>query len=165
MGAGGGSLPGGGGAAAGGGAGIGEERPAGGPPEKDRPFRAVLKSRDAARGVVEWELPETEAEWIEFHAEDQASKISTVPAKDAEGRPDGFVLKAVAKDSRAAEYGFKAEDRVIAVNSERVNSTEQAVAVGKRQYEGGTSTFSVKVLRAGKEMNFTFHAPKKKAKK
>ena len=53
---------------------------------------------------------------------------------------------------------------MISVNGEKVNSTENAIAVGKRQHEAGTQSFKIEIERAGKVITKTYHAPKKKAK-
>lgn len=121
--------------------------------------RPVPIRADPVRGVYEWELPPGETDWWGANMDDEVKKIATRNATEAEG--GGVILKAVPQSSRLAEFGMKAEDRVISVNDEKVTSTDQAVSVGKRQYEAGTSTFVVKVDRAGKIMNFTFRAKKK----
>lgn len=130
-----------------------------GVPPPDQQARFIRISEDKAKGTAEYQTPDEEVWFLENHSDKEVSKISTVPATGSQG---GFVIKGLAADSHAKAAGFKAEDRVISVNGERVASPEQAVSTGKRQYEGGTSTFVVKIDRAGKEMNFTFHAPKKK---
>jgi hypothetical protein len=144
--------------------GIGQEDPSGKRP-KDQPMRAVPIRIDVAAGVVEWEVPDSEIEWLGDWGEDQAHSISIVESKDSAGRPDGFTLKAVAPGSRAAEYGFKPEDKVISVNSQPVSSVTDAIAKGKQQYDNGANVFQIKALRAGKEVNFTFHAPPPKKKR
>ncbi len=141
------------------GPGIGVARPAG--PRKDLPFRGRRILTDNPDEVA-WEVSEEEAEFIATWSSDQASRISIVESKDAAGNPDGFVLKGVPADSRAHDVGFRQEDKVISVNNEKVSSTADAMAKGKKQFEGGTTVFQLKVLRKGKEMSFTFHAPKKK---
>jgi hypothetical protein len=133
-------------------------------PPRDQPPRAVRVKFDPAKGEYEWAIHEDEGEWLDAWSDDEAAKIAAVPSKDAEGRPDGFVLKAVPAGSRAATYGFEAEDKVISVNGEAVASVEDAVAKGKRQHEAGSSTFIVKAIRKGKEVNYTFHAPRKKVR-
>jgi hypothetical protein len=140
---------------------IGILDPSGKPP-RSQSVRARPVRMDPAAGVIEWEMEEPELDYLDAWSEDQASMISAVSTKDAQGNPDGFVLKSVKAGSRAEAYGFKAEDKIISVNGEQVTSTTDAVAKGKKQYEGGTKTFQIKALRAGKEMNFTFHAPEKK---
>lgn len=140
---------------------IGIEDPSGKPP-RSQSVRARPVRMDPTAGVFEWEFEDLEMEYLDAWSEDQAAMISTVPSKDAAGNPDGFVLKAVKAGSRAEAYGFKAEDKIISVNGEMVTSTPDAVSKGKKQYEGGAKTFQIKALRAGKEMNFTFHAPEKK---
>lgn len=133
-----------------------------GVPPKDQPPRAVLLRADRAKGEYEWEIPESEGDWFGAWGDEEASRIDVVPAKDAAGNPDGFVIKGLRPDSRAKHLGFQAEDRVISVNGERVSSTEDAISRGRRQYDSGTSTFTVVAVRSGKELKFTFHAPKKK---
>jgi hypothetical protein len=144
---------------------IFRRRDALGRPERNKPPRLALVRSDPATNTVEFVIPEEEVEWLEAWAGDEAKGVAAVPVKDENGNPDGFQIKSVAKGSRLEAAGFKAEDRVVSVNNEKVASTEQAIAVGKRQYDEGRSTFSVKAIRNGKEMNFTFHAPKKKPKK
>ncbi len=144
--------------------GIGHEDPSGKRP-KDQPIRAVLIRADLAAGIMEWEVPEGEVAFLGDWGDDQAKMISTAASKDASGQPNGFTLKAVQPGSRAAEYGFKPEDKVISVNAQPVNSVEDAVSKGRSQYDNGTTIFQIKALRAGKEMNFTFHAPAPKAKR
>jgi hypothetical protein len=123
-------------------------------PSPDQPPQFRLVNRDPAN--PEWEVSDDELDWLGVYSDEEAKKIATLSGSD------GITVKAVPKGSRAEAVGLKAEDRIISVNDEKVSSVEQAVSVGKRQYDGGTNTFSVKVLRAGKEHNFTFHAPKKK---
>ncbi len=137
------------------------ENPSGKRP-KDQPMRAVFLRNDIAAGVVEIEVPDTEVEWLGDWGGEEAKLISAVESKDASGKSDGFTLKSIQPGSRAAEYGFKPEDKVISVNSQPVSSVADAVAKGKQQYESGANIFQVKALRAGKEVNFTFHAPPKK---
>jgi len=139
----------------------GQEEGVAGRPSKDQPIRIRLVSEDKDTGDVTWEVADGEVEWLGFYADDEVAQISAVPSKDAAGNPDGFTLKAVPRGSRAAQMGFIAEDKVIAVNGTPVSSTENAISVGKQQYEGGKSTFVVKVLRAGRERNYTFKATKK----
>jgi len=150
------------GAAAAAGDGPIEHADADGVPRKDQAPVLRLVRADKEKGEYEYELPEREVNWLTHHAADEAKSIATTPVSEAEG--GGFRLKSVPASSRLAASGLKAEDRVIAVNGEKVASTEQAIAVGKKQYEGGTGTFTIKVERAGKVMNFTFHAPRKKAR-
>jgi hypothetical protein len=140
---------------------FGSVDPSGKPP-RGQQIRAKPVRLDPANGVLEWNIEDAEVDYLDAWGDDQAREISAVTSKDAEGRPDGFILKAVKPGSRAEAYGFKPEDKIISVNGEKVVSTENAVATGKKQYEGGAKTFQVKALRAGKEMNFTFHAPEKK---
>jgi hypothetical protein len=144
---------------------IFRKRDAEGRPDRLQPPRMAQIRADAAAGVYEIEIPESEVEWLEAWSGEEAKNIAAVATRDEAGNPNGFQLKSVAKGSRLEAAGFKAEDRVISVNSEKVSTTEQAIAVGKRQYEAGSSTFAVKFVRGGREMSFTFHAPKKKAKK
>jgi hypothetical protein len=132
---------------------------------KPRPEQAPvmrLVRYDKEKGVEEWELLEGEVEWLTAYASDEAKKISATPVSAEEG--GGFRLQTVPAGSRLAASGFKAQDRVISVNGEKVNSTENAIAVGKRQHESGTQTFKVEIERAGKVITKTYHAPKKKAK-
>ena len=117
---------------------------------------------DPARGVVEWEISEEGLDWMDLHSDDELRNVAAVSGKDGDGNPDGLVLKAVPAKSRLYELGFRAEDRVVSVNDTPVSSTAQAVDVGKKQYEGGTSTFIVKVDRGGKILNFTFKPPRRK---
>jgi hypothetical protein len=132
-------------------------------PPRNQPIRAVRGERtDPAAGIYEWELPEGETEFLLAWSEDEAKAVAAVPSKGPDGQPNGFTLKSVKPGSRAAEYGFQAEDRVISVNSVPVNSIEGAIAVGKGQYEEGKSSFQVKAIRKGKEVSYTFRAPRKK---
>ncbi len=133
-----------------------------GVPPPDQPPRFLIDASDRAKGEIRIEVPEEEADFLGAHSDKEAGKISIVPYRDAEGNAAGFVIKGLSQDSRARDAGFKPEDRVIAVNGEKVDSTEQALGVGRRQYDGGTNLFVVKIVRAGKVMNFTFHAPKRK---
>jgi hypothetical protein len=119
---------------------------------------------DLVQGVVEWEVAEQEIEWLGDYSDAEAKSVATVESRGPDGKPDGFVLKSIKPGSRADQYGFKPEDKIIAVNEEKVTSTADAVSKGKAQYETGRTTFQIKALRAGKEMNFTFHAPKKKGR-
>jgi len=135
-----------------------------GKPVENQPSRINFLRVDKVKGEYEVEFPDEEWEWLDEHGEKEIGKIATAPYKDASGNPAGFTFKSVLPGSRAADLGFKAEDRIISVNGEKTNTIEQAVSVGKRQQEAGKSTFVVKGIRAGKEINYTFHA-KKKAKK
>jgi hypothetical protein len=143
------------------GPGIGVARTTG--PTKDQPFRGQ-RVQTKSENEVEWIMSEEEVEFLGVHSGDQAGRVSIVESKDASGKPDGFVLKGVPADSRAHDVGFRQDDKIISVNDEKVSSTTDAMAKGKKQYEGGKSVFQLKVLRKGKEMTFTFHAPKKKAR-
>ena len=122
----------------------------------DQKPRYIPLREDKVNGVFEYEIPDDEAAFLGDYGDREASKVDVLPDKD------GFIIKGMAPDSRARSMGFQKEDRVVSVNGEKVASTEQALGVGRRQYDGGTGTFVVKILRSGKEMNFTFHAPKKK---
>jgi len=141
---------------------VGKERPAG--PSAGQGFRGV-KIHNADPAVREWQLAEEELEYLDVFGSEEAKKVATVESKDAAGNPDGFTLKGVPAGSRAAEVGFKSEDKVISVNSEKVTSTADAMSKGKKQYEVGKTSFEIKVLRQGKEVNFMFHAPPKKRAK
>jgi len=141
------------------GPGIGVSRPPG--PRKDLPFRG-RRIQTTNPNEIAWEFSEEEVDFLETWSADQTSRVSIVESKDADGKPDGFTLKGVPKDSRAADIGFQSEDKVISVNNEKVSSTADAMAKGKKQFEGGTTVFQLKVLRKGKEMIFTIHAPPKK---
>jgi hypothetical protein len=134
-----------------------------GRPDENQPSRVIRLRADKVKGEYEFEFPDEEWDWLGEYGEKEIGKFATVAYKDGSGNPDGFTLKSVPPGSRLADLGFKAEDRVISVNGEKVNTTEQAVSVGKRQYEGGKNTFALKFLRAGKEVNYTFHAKKKKS--
>jgi hypothetical protein len=138
---------------------IGVPRPPG--PTLGQTFQGV-KVKAANAGDVAWEIGEEELEYLDVFGAEEAKKISTVESKDGEGNPDGFTLKGVPAGSRAADVGFKAEDKVISVNDEKVTSTADAMSKGKKQYEVGKTSFEIKVLRQGKEVNFMFHAPPKK---
>ncbi|MHC4820844.1 MAG: hypothetical protein ACYTDX_03870 [Planctomycetota bacterium] len=139
-------------------------------PFAEKPFagRLIKKDLEAANPVIEWELPEDEAEWLVTYSDEEAKKLGFGESNtddDGDGKPDGFVVKSLAPDSRAARLGMKAEDRVISVNDQKVDSNEQAIDVGKRDYDAGRSSFRVQIDRQGKIMNFTFHAKKGKGKK
>jgi hypothetical protein len=143
------------------GAGIGTLRQSG--PDRKQPFRG-RQIQTGSPDRIEWEVAEEELDYLEVWSSDQVSRISAVEAKDDSGAPDGFVLKGVPADTRAYEVGFRQEDKIISVNDEKVSSTADAMAKGKKQFDGGTTVFQLKVLRKGREMTWTFHAPKKKAK-
>jgi hypothetical protein len=134
-----------------------------GKPPRNQTIRAIRgEKHNPAAGIYEWDIPEGETDFLLAWSEDEAKAVAAVPSKGPDGQPNGFTLKSVKPGSRAAEYGFQAEDRVISVNSVPVNSVENAVAVGKGQYEEGKASFQVKAIRKGKEVNLTFRAARKK---
>ena len=144
----------------GGGTDIGKPSPEGRSDPNLKPRYIPLPAEtDAAKGNFAFEIPEEEAAFLQDYSAEEAKKVDVIASED------GLIIKGLAPDSRAKSMGLKVEDRVIAVNGEKVTGTDQALGVGRRQYDSGTSTFIIKVLRAGKEMNFTYKAPKKKGGK
>ncbi|HEU4394284.1 MAG TPA: hypothetical protein VFS92_01885 [Planctomycetota bacterium] len=133
-----------------------------GGPRRDQPPVVRLVRVNAEKNAEEYEIPEREVEWLNAFASEEAKQISATPVSAEEG--GGFRLKSVPASSRLAASGFKVEDRVISVNGEKVSSTENAIAVGKKQHESGTQSFVVVIERAGKLITKTYHSPKKKAK-
>lgn len=133
-----------------------------GRPPRNQPAVVRLVRIDREKNLEEYEVPEGEVEWLSNYASDEAKQISATPVSEKEG--GGFRLKSVPASSRLAASGFKAEDRVISVNGENVSSTENAIAVGKKQHASGTNSFVIVIERAGKVITKTYHSPKKKAK-
>jgi hypothetical protein len=135
---------------------IGGAKDAGiGDPDPKAPLRVIVMKEDPEKGEYEYRIPEEGGVWLAAYSDDEAAKVSV------QGGPDGITLKAVPVNSRAYDLGFRSEDRVLSVNGEKVTSTEDALAKGKRQQAEGASTFEIRGIRKGKEVKYTFHATKK----
>ncbi|MCK6482250.1 MAG: hypothetical protein HUU06_09940 [Planctomycetaceae bacterium] len=126
-----------------------------GKPDRKRRLQVVPVKEDHEKGEYEYRIPEEDGVWLDAYSDEEAAKLGV------QGGPDGIVLKAVPVNSRAYDLGFRSEDRVISVNGEKVTSTEDALAKGRRQHAEGASTFEIRGIRKGKEVKYTFHATRK----
>lgn len=65
-------------------------------------------------------------------------------------------------DPKLSSYGFSPGEVILAVNGEPVKTRSEAINIGKKQYQRGTRTFTIRVLdTTGQIVERTYQAPDK----